>query len=128
MVLMYPADRHLTLMWKYEEVRSLRIAAAFCRISKSTAQRWIKQHTTPIEKKDRDAPVLNESLPLVEAEVLSNSFVTCQTLSEKLDINREMVLALCANGRFAATVAVCTSSVSLSRRQNTTARQKTHWL
>ena len=64
MVLMYPADRHLTLMWKYEEVRSLRIAAAFCRISKSTAQRWIKQHTTPIEKK---------------------------------------VLALCANGRFAAT-------------------------
>ena len=90
MVLMYPKDRHQTLLWKYEEVKSLRIAALFCRVSKTTAQRWIAEQENPKEKEVRPTPVLSKSLPLVKIEVLNNPFVTCRELSEKLEINREM--------------------------------------
>jgi len=91
MVVMYPKDRHQTLLWKYEEVQSIRIAAKFCRISKSTAQRWLKEHESPKERKVRASPVLSKSMPLVESEIGNNPFITCRKLAQKLEINREMV-------------------------------------
>jgi len=34
-------DRRQVLIWRYEETKSIRAAAKSCRVSKSTAQRWI---------------------------------------------------------------------------------------
>ena len=107
MVKRYSKDRKLALLWKYEEVKSLRVAAKFCRVSKSSAQRWIKDYkdgvakvgtfgakaagggrvktTTPTPTK------LLKVMEFVKAHIDENPFMTCVDIAVELSVSKELV-------------------------------------
>ena len=90
----YPIDRHRVLLWRYEETKSIRAAARACRISKSTAQRWLADKTSlskPKIPRVRLATKVNRLLPLVEASLLSDPFKTCLQVAKNLGASKELV-------------------------------------
>lgn len=91
---MYPADRHLTLLWRYEELQSIRSSASFCRVSKSTAQRWIKEYHTKEKSKIRKPRIPYRLLKVkefVKEWVIVNPFMTCKEIASKLSVSKELV-------------------------------------
>lgn len=97
---MYPADRRLTLFWRYQELNSIRLAAKSMRVSKSTAQRWVHEMShdrvvSPIQKrkprKKRLAARVQKTSPLVEDMIIQDPFMTCRELADKIGCCKELV-------------------------------------
>lgn len=91
-----PSDRKKVLIWLYDELKSIRRAAKICRVSKSTAQRWIAERlcVQPIVKKSRKVrrtQKMNLILSTIEASLLADPFKTCAELSRALDVSKELV-------------------------------------
>ena len=78
----------------YQELRSIREAAKSCRVSKSTAQRWIAEAAfLPVAKlrKVRRATKMSRVLPLVEESLLKDPFRTCSDLSKVFQVSKELI-------------------------------------
>lgn len=94
MVKRYSKDRKLALLWKYEEVKSLRGAAKFCRVSKSSAQRWIQDYKDGVAKVKTTKPTPTKLLKVMEfvkAHIDENPFMTCVDIAVELSVSKELV-------------------------------------
>ena len=90
----YSTDRRHVLLWRYEETKSIRVAAKSCRVSKSTAQRWIAESQLPPRpkiRKVRRSTKINRMMPLVETSLVNDPFKTCLDLSRELGVSKELV-------------------------------------
>ena len=91
----YSIDRRQVLIWRYEETKSIRAAAKSCRVSKSTAQRWIadsiRAPQNPKIRKVRRSTKINRVIHLVEKSLLDDPFKSCLDLSRSFGVSKELI-------------------------------------
>ena len=93
---MYSDDRKFMLRCKFEESRdwNIRRLAKYCKISKSTAHRWLKERELGVKhrkRKVRGITKLKKNISIVEEKILKDPFLTCNEIARDLNISREMV-------------------------------------
>jgi len=90
---MFDNNKRLELLDKYRTVHSIRKAAKLCKVSKSTAQRWLTDHMCLVSKirKCRPATRLAVALPQVKTMLLECPFTTCIEMGRSIGVSRELV-------------------------------------
>ena len=90
---MFDTNKRLELLDIYRSVQSIRKAAQLCKVSKSTAQRWLTDPMCLVSKtrKCRPATRLVVALPQVKKMLLECPFTTCIEMGRSIGVSRELV-------------------------------------